>query len=83
MVLGARLLVRGIPPWGPWDRGRLDYRVRSDISPWLNTRAGDRMVCTMLHLEGTLTTPAPVRIVWISENLEMEARKVWEMRTKS
>jgi hypothetical protein len=83
-IIAGRLHVRGIPPWGPWDAARLEYRSEKEIDMVLNETIGDRKVRTVEELDAVLKAP-PVSTfsptVWVQEGLEDEAQRVWEAST--
>ncbi len=84
-ILAGRLHVRGIPPWGPWDKARLEYRVEREIEATLDDARGDRKIRTAEELSAVMKTHANSTlspVIWIHESLEDEVRRVWEAPTK-
>jgi hypothetical protein len=84
-ILAGRLHVRGIPPWGPWDKARLEYRSERDIEATLDDARGDRKIRTAEELSAVMKTHANSTlspVIWIHANLEDEVRRVWEAPTK-
>jgi hypothetical protein len=84
-ILAGRLHVRGIPPWGPWDKARLEYRSEGEIEATLDDARGDRKIRTAEELSTVMKTHANSTlspVIWIHESLEDEVRRVWEAPTK-
>lgn len=84
-ILAGRLHVRGIPPWGPWDKARLEYRSEREIEATLDDARGDRKIRTAEELSAVMKTHANSTlspVIWIHASLEDEVRRVWEAPTK-
>jgi hypothetical protein len=81
-LLGGFLHVRGIPDWGPWNDGRIEYTQESFVDAILRPGTGDRKVRTLEELQAALAEPrgsAPSRTLWLHASLLEEARRLWEM----
>ena len=80
-LLGGFLHVRGIPDWGPWNGGRIEYTHESFVDAILRPGTGDRKVRTPEELQAALAEargPAPSRTLWLHASLLDEARRLWE-----
>lgn len=79
VVVRGRLHVRGIGDSGPWDRKWLRYRTEPQIEVNFNPHNGDRKVRTLEELQAVISEAADIQVrnVWIHENLEDEARRLW------
>jgi len=67
-LLGGFLHVRGIPDWGPWNDGGIEYTHESFVDAILRPGTGDRMVRTPEELQAALAEPrgaAPSRTIWL------------------
>lgn len=67
-------------------RDRLLYHPETFVDAGLVAAAGDRKVCTKQNLQDAVAAPrgvASVRIVWILEELEEVACRVWEASRSS
>jgi hypothetical protein len=81
-LLGDFLHVRGIPDWGPWNDGDIEYTHESFVDAILRPGTGDRKVRTIEELQAALAEPrgpAPSRTLWLHVSLLEEARCLWEM----
>ena len=81
-LLGGFLRVRGIPDWGPWNDGRIEYTDESFVDAILRPGTGDRKVHTPEELQAALAEhrgPAPSRMLWLHASLLEEARRLWAM----
>ena len=81
-LLGGFLHVRGIPDWGPWNDGGIEYTHESFVDAILRTGTGDRMVRTPEELQAALAEPrssAPSRTLWLHASLLEEARRLREI----
>ena len=81
-LLGGFLHVRGIPDWGPWNDGRIEYTHESLVDAILRPGTGDRKVLTHEELQAALAEPrgpAPSQTLWLPASLLEEARRLWEM----
>ena len=80
-LLGGVLHVRGIPDWGPWSDGRIEYTHESFVDAILRPGTGDCKVRTPEELQAALAEPrgpAQSRTLWMHESLLDEARRLWE-----
>jgi hypothetical protein len=80
-ILGGRLLVHGIPQWGPWAPTRFEWATEPEINPSHVAAAEDGQIWTIEGLRAALRKPsgtARARLVWIHESLIDEARRLWE-----
>jgi len=67
-LLGGFLHIRGIPDWGPWNDGRIEYTDESFVDAILRPETGDRKVRTCEELQAPLAeprSPAPSRTIWL------------------
>jgi len=81
-LLGGFLNVRGIPDWGPWNDGGIEYTHESFVDAILRPGTGDRMVRTPEELQAALAEPrssAPSRTLWLHASLLEEARRLREI----
>ena len=81
-LLGGFLHVRGIPDWGPWRTGGIEYTHESFVDAILGPGTGDRKVRTPEELQAALAEPhgpAPSRTLWLHVSLLEEARRLWEI----
>jgi len=81
-LLGGFLHIRGIPDWGPWNDGRIEYTDESFVDAILRPGTGDRKVHTPEELQAALAEhrgPAPSRMLWLHASLLEEARRLWAM----
>lgn len=56
-ILGGRLLVPGIPQWGPWDPTRFEWATEREINPLLLTVAENGQIWTIEGLRAALREP--------------------------
>ena len=62
-LLGGFLHVRGIPDWGPWNDGRIEYTDESFVDAILRPETGDRKVRTCEELQAPAgRTPRPCAV---------------------
>jgi hypothetical protein len=83
-ILGDRLHVRGIPDWHPWESSRLEYWPESDLDRILPAM-GDPKIRTGEELEAVMNEPpgpSPTRKLWISESLESDVQRLWEVKVR-
>jgi hypothetical protein len=81
VVLSGRFVVRGIGLSGPWNRNWLKYRREGQIDLRLNSTVDGRKVKTIEELEAAIGDPMmgiTTRNVWVHENLEKEAERLWQ-----
>ena len=81
-LLGDFLHVRGIPDWGPWNDGRIEYTHESLVDAILRPGTGDRKARTLEELKAALAEPrgpAPSRTLWLHVGLLEGAHHLWEM----
>ncbi len=79
-ILGGCLHPNGIPEWGPWESSCLYWWPEDHLDLILSTTR-EQKVRTVEELEAAIKEPmrvAPTRAVWIHEDLEDEARRVWD-----
>jgi hypothetical protein len=74
MILGGRLLPKGIPQWGPWNSSRLHWWTEDHLTLLRDRKAGtaEELVAVTKEPRGV----APAQTVWIHKGLEDEARRL-------
>lgn len=79
-AMGGRLFVQGVNDPGSWDAARLVYWDAAAVDKVYHPLAGDRKVETAEELLEVLRVSErglPAIKVWIREDLQTLARRVW------
>lgn len=82
-AMGGRLYVQGISDRGLWDPAQLVYYSEEMVERMTQSLAGDRKVRTAEELSEAIRVSErglPTIKLWISEELEDTARRVWQER---
>ncbi len=80
-AMAGRIYVQGIGDRGPWDPKQLVYLDESVVDMLANPHAGDLKVRTAEELRDVIRVSKrglPTLKLWICEDLEETAQKIWE-----